>query len=263
MKGLRKYPLVRKQHPSKKALKKQKGNVNGRKVKRWQEWNPKDMEYFTRLSSMLRNNRIFKKFAIIETKEKLQEDVREFCESVTESFTGKWKSAIEVNMVDLLQKCKKQGRGSNKKKRWRNEPIKDRKIKEGIEKDQITLFPEEENCDSNKFQEENVNNVTDINDNFVKTQKEAASADEQNDDDDKRSMRCRFLLSEISEFMVKSFVQRSVYTFPPAMFIHLRKNLVKEGKQFTSDTYLQPGLVVQELLSSALSDPSRLIGEYK
>ena len=198
---------------------------------------------------------------MIETKEKLQEDVREFCESVTESFTGKWKSAIEVNMVDLLQKCKKQGRGSNKKKRWRNEPIKDRKIKEGIEKDQITLFPED-NCESNKFQEEHVN--SDINDNFVKTQREeAASSNEQNDDDDKRSMRCRFLLSEISEFMVKSFVQRSVYTFPPAMFIPLRKKLVKEGKQFTSDTYLQPGLVVQELLSSALSDPSRLIGEYK
>ena len=245
-------------------MKKQKGNVNGHKVKRWQQWNPKDMEYFTRLSSMLGNNRICKKFAIIETKEKMQENVREFCESVTENFTGKWKSAIEVSMVDLLQKCKKQGRGTNKRKRWRNEPINDRKIKEGIEKDRITHFQEEENCEINKFQEENVNNVTDINDNYVKTQKEeTASSDEQNDDDDKRSMRCRFLLSEISEFMVKSFVQRSVYTFPPAMFIPLRKNLVKEGKQFTSDTYIQPGLVVQELLSSALSDTSRLIGEYK
>lgn len=255
-----KYSGVRKQHYSKKGQSKQKGCVNGRKVKHWQKWDHEDLGHHVQLASVIQANcsqrTVGEQSGVNTLDDGFKLGGSDINRLRDDDFTGKAKSPIQVSMADLINGCKKREPHRLNNKRWIF------KTKKGPEEIHIGVHDAKIHASSvwdvarRQREETGVKEID-----YNSLQKEETN-EKYDRGDEQTSIFCQLLKSEFFEFMARSYVRRSGSCFPPVVFISLRQNPTKNGNVFIADTYLQAGLVVQEMLHSASSDPSEQIGDY-
>lgn len=229
-------------------------------MKHWQKWNNTDLGHHVQLALVIQTNSSQRTIGAQSGVNKLDDGFKLGGSDINrlrdDDFTGKAKSPIQVNMADLIKGCKKREPHRLNNKRWIF------KTKKGPEEIHIGVHDAKIHASSvwdvarRQREETGVKEID-----YNSLQKEETN-EKYDRGDEQTSIFCQLLKSEFFKFMARSYVRRSGSCFPPLVFISLRQNSTKNGNIFTADTYLQPGLVVQEILLSASSDPSEQIGDY-
>lgn len=230
-------------------------------MKHWQKWNHKNLGHHVQLASVIETNSSQRPIGAHSGVNTLDDGLKPGGSDINrlrdDDFTVKAKSPIQVNMADLIKGCKKREPHRQNNKRWIF------KTKKGPEEIHISVQDVKVHASSVWDVAQRQRKETDLKEiDSNSLQKEETNEKYDHDDEQTSIILCQLLKSEFFEFMARSYVRRSGSCFPPLVFISLRQNLTKHGNIFTADTYLQPGLVVQEMLHSASSDPSEQIGDY-
>lgn len=226
---LKRYSLVRRRYLSKKSWSKQKGCVNGRKVKRWQKWDPKNLGEFVHLSSMIQSspvNGVDDKTILESTSTYIQGFSPHH--HGYDMVTVEKKSTFDVNMEDLVWKYKESQINRHRSKR-------SRKRRQIVNKD-----------NSGKH--------------FKNAQRHKQHTEIYKDNSNQISfIYCQIKNSDFSEF--SDSVQHSFSCYPPVLHIPVDKETGDDNS--TTDISLAPGLLFQELASSAVNGPKNQIGHYR
>lgn len=232
-------------------------------MKHWQKWNNTDLGHHVQLASVIQTNSSQRTIGAQSGVNKLDDGFKLGGSDINrlrdDEFTGKAKSPIQVNMADLIKGCKKREPHRLNNKRWIFKTKKGpEEIHIGVRNAKIHTSSVWDHWDVAKRQREETD-LKEIDNNNLRREETNEKYDR---DNEQTSIFCQLLKSEFFEFMARSYVRRSGSCFPPLVFISLRQNSTKNGNIFSADTYLQPGLVVQEMLHPASSDPSEQIGDY-
>lgn len=233
-------------------------------MKHWQKWNHKDLGRYVQLASVIQTNSSHFYLRTIGAHSGVNDglddgfklggsDINRFRD---DGSTVKAKSPIQINMADLIKGCKKREPHRQKNKRWIF------KTKKGPEEIHIGVHDAMVHASSVWGVAKRLREETDLKEIDNNSLQKEETNEKYDHDHEQTTILCQLLKLEFFEFMARSYVRRSGSCFPPLVFISLRQNSTKNGTIFTADTYLHPGLVVQESLHSASSDPSEQIGDY-